>query len=82
MHQASELEDDDEPLAIASLDIKNAFNTISRANTAKHCNPHPLATLFGTDLPALLTGIVTGVNLRPNRLSGFRRRCNSDEKNG
>ncbi len=40
MHQASELQNDDGPLAIASLDVKNAFNTISRANIAKallHC---------------------------------------------
>jgi len=39
MHQASELEDE-EPLAIASLDVKNAFNTLSRAKLAKailHC---------------------------------------------
>jgi hypothetical protein len=35
IHQAPELEDDDEPLAIASLDVKNAFNTISSSNIAK-----------------------------------------------
>jgi hypothetical protein len=34
IHQASELEDDDK-LAKASLDVKNAYITLSRVNLAK-----------------------------------------------
>ncbi len=37
LHRASELEcADDDPIAIVSLDVKSAFNTLSRAHLAKH----------------------------------------------